>query len=51
MNEYQRFLEQKQKSITLSGFDIDESELNKSMFEIFPFDGRSNCDPPIATIP
>ena len=37
MNEYQKFLEQKQKSITLSGFDIDESELNKSMFDFQKF--------------
>lgn len=37
MNEYKQFLETKQKSIVLSGFDIDESELNKSMFDFQKF--------------
>lgn len=37
MNEYKKFLEQKQKSIIHSGFDIDESYLNKSMFDFQKF--------------
>jgi len=36
-NDYLEFLETKQKSIVLSGFDIDESELNKSMFDFQKF--------------
>jgi len=36
-NPYHKFLETKQKSIVLSGFDIEESELNKSMFEFQKF--------------
>ena len=35
--EYLEFLESKQKSIVLSGFDIAESELNKSMFDFQKF--------------
>lgn len=34
---YLEFLESKQKSIVLSGFDIIESELNKSMFDFQKF--------------
>ena len=30
MNDYQKFLDSKQKSIVVSGFDIEEKELNKS---------------------
>lgn len=37
MNEYKQFLETKQKSIILSGFDIDESELNALMFPFQKF--------------
>lgn len=37
MNEYEQFLKTKQKSITLSGFDINEQELNKSMFDFQKF--------------
>ena len=37
MNEYEKFLESKQKSITISGFDISESELNNSMFDFQKF--------------
>lgn len=37
MNDYKQFLETKQKSIILSGFDIDENELNKSMFDFQKF--------------
>ena len=36
-SEYLKFLEQKQKSHILSGFDIDESNLNKSMFDFQKF--------------
>jgi DNA modification methylase len=36
-NDYLEFLESKKKSITISGFDIDESELNKSMFDFQKF--------------
>lgn len=35
--DYQTFLKQKQKSIVLSGFDCDESDLNKSMFPFQKF--------------
>lgn len=35
--DYQQFLESKQKSHVMSGFDIDESELNKSMFDFQKF--------------
>lgn len=37
MNDYQKFLETKQKKHVLSGFDVDESELNKSMFPFQKF--------------
>lgn len=37
MSQYQKFLDTKQKSIVLSGFDINESELNKSMFDFQKF--------------
>jgi DNA modification methylase len=36
-NEYLRFLEQKQRSHTLSGFDIDENKLNNQMFDFQKF--------------
>ncbi len=35
--DYQQFLESKQKSHVMSGFDINESELNKSMFDFQKF--------------
>ncbi len=35
--EYKEFLKQKQKSHVLSGFDIQESELNKAMFPFQKF--------------
>ncbi len=35
--DYKEFLKQKQKSHIFSGFDIDESELNKSMFPFQKF--------------
>lgn len=35
--EYKEFLKQKQKSHVLSGFDIEESELNKAMFPFQKF--------------
>lgn len=34
---YEQFLESKQKRIAQSGFDIDESELNKSLFDFQKF--------------
>lgn len=37
LEEYEKFLETKQKSIILSGFDVDESSLNKSMFDFQKF--------------
>ena len=37
MEDYQKFLQQKQKTHVLSGFDIDESELNKNLFEFQRF--------------
>ncbi len=37
MNEYQRFLESKQKSHIMSGFEIPESELNPAMFDFQKF--------------
>lgn len=37
MTTYEQFLESKVKAHTLSGFDIDESELNKSMFPFQKF--------------
>lgn len=37
MTEYELFLEQKQKTHTLSGFDIDESELNPLLFPFQKF--------------
>jgi superfamily II DNA or RNA helicase len=36
-NEYLEFLATKQKSMIFSGFDLDESELNKSMFDFQKF--------------
>ena len=36
-SDYLKFLEQKQKCQILSGFDIDESNLNKSMFDFQKF--------------
>ena len=36
-SDYLKFLEQKQKCHILSGFDIDESNLNKSMFDFQKF--------------
>ena len=35
--EYFKFLENKQKSIIYSGFDVDTNDLNKSMFEFQKF--------------
>jgi len=35
--EYELFLEKKQKNVTLSGFDIDESELNDKLFPFQKF--------------
>jgi DNA modification methylase len=35
--EYQEFLKQKQKAHILSGFDVDENELNKSLFDFQKF--------------
>ena len=35
--DYQSFLEKKQKNVTLSGFDIDESELNDKLFPFQKF--------------
>jgi DNA modification methylase len=37
MNEYLQFLELKQKTLINSGFNVDESELNKSMFNFQKF--------------
>lgn len=37
MNEYLRFLEGKQKSHVLSGFDVDEKDLNELMFPFQKF--------------
>jgi len=37
MNEYQKFLNSKQKSHIISGFDIDEKELNKNLFPFQKF--------------
>lgn len=37
MTEYELFLEKKQKSVSLSGFDIDESELNNKLFPFQKF--------------
>jgi len=37
MTDYELFLERKQKSITLSGFDIEESELNPMLFPFQKF--------------
>jgi len=37
MNEYQKFLESKQKSHIISGFDVDEKELNKNLFPFQKF--------------
>jgi len=37
MNEYQQFLESKQKSHVFSGFDVNESDLNNSMFDFQKF--------------
>jgi len=37
MEDYNEFLKKKQKSIVHSGFDIDESALNKSMFDFQKF--------------
>lgn len=37
MNDYELFLESKQKAHIFSGFDIDESELNKNMFPFQKF--------------
>jgi reverse gyrase len=37
MTSYESFLESKQRTITQSGFEIDESELNKSLFSFQKF--------------
>jgi DNA modification methylase len=37
VNEYQEFLQQKQKSIIHSGFDLDKKKLNKKMFDFQKF--------------
>jgi DNA modification methylase len=37
MNEYLEFLERKQKTHILSGFDIDENQLNSKMFDFQKF--------------
>jgi len=37
MSDYQTFLESKQKSHTISGFDIEENELNKNLFPFQKF--------------
>ena len=37
MNEYLEFLERKQKTHILSGFDIDENQLNHKMFDFQKF--------------
>ncbi len=37
MNNYEQFLESKQKTHIFSGFDIDENELNKKMFPFQKF--------------
>ena len=37
MTDYELFLEKKQKNVTLSGFDIDESELNDKLFPFQKF--------------
>lgn len=37
MTDYHKFLETKQKSITLSGFDIHESDLNPHLFDFQKF--------------
>src|SRR6185436_12348395 len=37
MSEYEKFLESKKKSIILSGFDIEESELNPNLFDFQKF--------------
>jgi DNA modification methylase len=37
MNEYKQFLESKQKSHVFSGFDVNESDLNNSMFDFQKF--------------
>jgi len=37
MDNYLKFLEKKQKTISSSGFDVNESDLNKSMFDFQKF--------------
>lgn len=37
MNEYEKFLESKQKNHVVSGFEIDESQLNKNLFPFQKF--------------
>ena len=37
MEDYKKFLERKQKTHVLSGFDVDESKLNKNLFEFQRF--------------
>lgn len=37
MEDYQKFLEQKQKTHILSGFDVDENSLNTNLFEFQKF--------------
>jgi DNA modification methylase len=37
VNKYQEFLQQKQKSIIHSGFDLDKKKLNKKMFDFQKF--------------
>ncbi len=37
MNDYEKFLETKKKTFISSGFEIDESELNKNLFDFQRF--------------
>ena len=37
MNEYEKFLESKQRAHIISGFDVDEKDLNKNLFPFQKF--------------
>jgi len=37
MSDYKEFLKQKKKSVIVSGFDVDESEINKALFPFQKF--------------